>query len=128
MKNSLKSGLMIYAVDFDGTLSLAGWPNVGSPNKPLFDFLIRQKRDGDKIILWTCRVGDRLEEAVNFCKDNGLEFDEVNRNLPSVIEAFGGDTRKIVANVYIDDSAMSADQFVKMHCKKRSVRDIRVRS
>lgn len=97
----------IYAVDFDGTLSLgAAWPEIGEPNLVLFDFLIKEKAAGARVILWSCRKGKELEAAVNYCKYHGLTFDTVNENLPELIEAYGGDTRKINADVYIDDRAI----------------------
>lgn len=45
----------IYAVDFDGTLNTAEYQKLGEPNTELFQFLIKRKQYGDKIILWTCR-------------------------------------------------------------------------
>lgn len=97
---------MIIAVDFDGTLSKASYPNVGEPNKLLFDYLIKRQELGDEIILWTCRVGEPLDIAVDFCKEQGLTFDAVNENLPWVLEAWDNkDTRKVFADIYIDDKA-----------------------
>ena len=102
------NGNVIYAVDFDGTLSLgAKWPAVGAPNIPLIIFLKEKKKEGARLILWTCRNGKDLEAAVEFCKENGLEFDTVNENLPELIEAYGGDTRKINADIYFDDKAVN---------------------
>ena len=46
---------MVFAVDFDGTLSFGQWPEVGEPNKGLIRFLNDRKPKGDKLILWTCR-------------------------------------------------------------------------
>ena len=90
------------AVDFDGTLSLGHYPNIGLPNKPLFEYLIRRQKEGCAIILWTCRELDsHLLEAVEFCKEQGLEFDAINQNLPKL----GFECRKIVADEYIDDLA-----------------------
>ena len=100
-------GNKVIAVDFDGTLSLERYPNVGKPYKELFETLINEKRRGSRIILHTCRTGQVLEDAVNFCKEHGLEFDAINENLPENIEYYGGDTRKINADVYIDDKAMN---------------------
>lgn len=97
----------IIAVDFDGTLCTNCYPYIGDPNLLLFDYLKIQKEHGSKIILWTCRAGEILDEAVAWCKDKGLTFDAVNENLPEIIEAFGSDTRKIFANEYIDDLASS---------------------
>lgn len=93
----------IIAVDFDGTLCSNAYPYIGFGNWLLIDYLKAQKKQGAKIILWTCRIGERLNEAVAWCKDAGLIFDAINENLPEIIEAFGSDTRKIFANEYIDD-------------------------
>lgn len=93
----------IYAVDFDGTLSFGEWPNTGAPNHKLFAFLKQEQKKGAKLILWTCRVGSLLEDAVSYCAEHDLCFDAVNENLPSMIERYGGDTRKVFAHYYIDD-------------------------
>lgn len=93
----------IIAVDFDGTLCENKWPEIGEPNEKLIWYLREQQAAGAKIILWTCRVGDRLEEAVRFCYEQGLIFDAVNENLLEVLEWMGGDTRKIFADEYIND-------------------------
>lgn len=95
----------IYAVDFDGTLCESVWPGIGRPNMALIKHLIKRRRGGNKLILWTCRCGKRLEEAVSWCDYHGLKFDAVNENLPEMIEYFGNDSRKIFADVYIDDKA-----------------------
>lgn len=105
-----KDGKMIYAVDFDGTLSLGRWPEVGEPNKPLFEFLIREQAAGSKVILWTNRHGGLLMGAVEYCKHRGLNFDAVNENLPEIIELYDADSRKISADVYIDDKALNPFQ------------------
>ncbi len=94
----------IIAVDFDGTLCENKWPDIGKPNTELIKYLIYiQKVAGARVILWTCRIGETLENAVKWCSEQGLEFSAVNANLPDIIEKFGGDTRKIFANIYIDD-------------------------
>lgn len=95
----------IYAVDFDGTLCEYAWPGIGEPHEFLIENLIRKRINGHKVILWTCRIGEKLEEAVAWCREHGLEFDAINENLPEIKEAFGGDSRKIFADVYIDDRA-----------------------
>lgn len=93
----------IIAVDFDGTLCKNMYPEIGEPNRVLIDELKIRKRNGVKIILWTCRVGDQLEQAIDWCRDHGLVFDAVNQNLPEIVESFGGDPRKVFAHEYIDD-------------------------
>ena len=92
----------IVAVDFDGTLSLdAQYPNIGRFNTHLYEALMELKGIGWSIVLWTCREGKELKEAVEWCKMNGLEFDAINENPPEVPFK----SRKVVANMYIDDSA-----------------------
>ena len=100
----------IIAVDFDGTLCENLWPDIGDPNYRLIWELIElHEKFGVKLILWTCRAGEKLEEAVKWCADRGLIFDAVNENLPEIIEMMGGDTRKIYADEYIDDRATRAE-------------------
>lgn len=95
----------IIAVDFDGTLCENQWPEIGLPNTKLIKELIYRRKQGDKLILWTNRVDDKLENAVNWCKEQGLEFDAINDNLPEIVESFGSNSRKVFANIYIDDRA-----------------------
>ena len=101
----------VYAVDFDGTLCESVWPGIGEPNMALIDHLKKRRSEGNKIILWTCRVGDRLREAVEWCRERGLEFDAVNENLPEMIEKYGGDTRKIFADCYINDKNVNKPKY-----------------
>ena len=101
----------IIAVDFDGTLSLGTWPSIGPANKELIDFLKEQKKNGDKLILWTCREGNALQEAVKWCVKEGLEFDAVNDNIPEMIERYGTNSRKVGCDYYIDDRAVWTNAF-----------------
>lgn len=101
----------IYAVDFDGTLCESVFPGIGEPNTALINHLIKKRAQGNKVILWTCRVGERLQEAVDWCRDHDLEFDAVNENLPEMIEQWGGESRKVFADVYIDDKAVNKPKY-----------------
>ncbi|MBE6015889.1 MAG: hypothetical protein E7241_11115 [Lachnospiraceae bacterium] len=94
---------MIIGVDFDGTLSLGEWPACGPANLGLIKYLNKRKAKGDKLILWTCREGADLRNAVRFCKENGLEFHAVNDNVPETIAKYGNNSRKITCDYYIDD-------------------------
>ena len=93
----------IIAVDFDGTLCENKWPEIGMPNEELIEYLKKRQANGEKLILWTSRNEEQTKEAVEWCKKYGLIFDAVNDNLPEIVEAFGGNCRKIFANEYIDD-------------------------
>ena len=93
----------VIAVDFDGTLCENMYPKIGEANTELISQLIEAQKDGAEVILWTCRTGQRLKEAVAWSKRQGLRFDYVNRNTSERIKAYRSDCRKISADVYIDD-------------------------
>ena len=95
----------IIAVDFDGTLCSDCFPEIGAPNSTLIADLLMLKEQNCQLILWTCRCGERLAEAVAWCRNQGLEFDAVNANVPQIIEKYGSDSRKIYADIYLDDRA-----------------------
>ena len=104
---------MIICVDVDGTLSNGHYPYIGQPNKPLFDALIKLKAQGHNIIRWTCGEDIQLQQAVDWCKEQGLEFDAVNENVPWI----GFYSRKVCADVYIDDLAVGKDDWMlKLNC------------
>lgn len=94
---------MIIAVDFDGVLCQNKFPEIGAPNKAMLKYLYSRKLDGDKLILWTCRSGEDLDNAVEWCGKYGLRFDAVNDNLQENIDMYHNNSRKVYANVYIDD-------------------------
>lgn len=96
----------IIAVDFDGTLCFSKWPELGEPDRPLIEYLIDQKRSGNKLILWTCRAGDALDKAVSWCREHQLEFDAVNDNLPEIVGMYSNNSRKSTCDYYIDDKAI----------------------
>lgn len=112
---------MIYAVDFDGTLAVTRFPEIIGQNKKIIEFVKIAKAQGNKIILWTSRTHEDLEAAVEWCKEQGIVFDAVNEPLPEQIKRWGNDTRKLYADVYIDDKAMTLDQAENM---VDSIRDI----
>lgn len=96
----------IIAVDFDGTLCYSNWPELGEPNLPLIDYLIKLQSNGDKLILWTCRSGEPLAAAIDWCQQHNLYFDAVNDNLPEIVEMYGSNSRKITCDLYIDDRSL----------------------
>lgn len=100
------------AVDFDGTLVEDKFPEIGEPRNIIINAIRRLQICGVRTILWTCRRddqnGNHLEKAVQWCKEHGLEFDAVNENLPEVQEKWGGDTRKVLADYYLDDKAVGS--------------------
>ncbi len=90
------------AVDFDGTIVEHDYPNIGKEKLFAFQTLKELEKRGARLILWTFRSGRELEEAVEFCKINGIEFYAVNKNYPEEIMD-DSVSRKIDADIYIDD-------------------------
>jgi hypothetical protein len=90
------------AVDFDGTIVEHDYPGIGKEKLFAFQTLKELEKLGARLILWTFRSGNELEEAVEFCRTNGIEFYAVNKNYPE--EVFDETiSRKIDADIYIDD-------------------------
>lgn len=94
----------VIAVDFDGTLCENKYPEIGNPRLDVIDALKVRQVSGDKLILNTCREGELLNNAMEWCYTyHNLHFDSVNANLQERIEQYGGDCRKISADEYWDD-------------------------
>ncbi|NLD50547.1 MAG: hypothetical protein GX660_25680 [Clostridiaceae bacterium] len=104
----------VVAVDFDGTLCNNAYPDVGEPNEihyAVHDYIRKEKENGSIIILWTCRTGKELEVAVDACKQWKIPIDYVNENDPERTAFYGADSRKISADVYIDDKADNPEEW-----------------
>jgi|SRR5690606_10559597 len=98
----MKYESLIIAVDFDGTIVEDQYPRIGKPIIFAFETLKRLQEKGHRLILWTYRKGSSLQEAVDFCKQNGIVFYAVNSSFPE--EKFDGSySRKIHADLFIDD-------------------------
>lgn len=98
------------AIDFDGCLCADAYPDIGAPNWGVITKAAREQKDGAGLILWTCREGQLLQDALEACKRWGLTFDAINESLPDWIEAFGTQPRKIGATEYWDDRAVRIHQ------------------
>ncbi len=94
--------LLTIAVDFDGTLVENKYPEIGKPIMFAFESLKKLQQEGHQIILWTYRSGEKLDEAVEFCKQRGISFYAVNKSYPE--EEYEEEiSRKILADIFIDD-------------------------
>ncbi len=102
MENHKTSTPKIIAVDFDGTIVEHAYPKIGKEMLFAFATLKALQAKGHKLILWTIRTGHLLDEAVEFCRQNGVEFYAVNKNFPD--EEWTPDSpRKLNADIFIDD-------------------------
>ena len=66
------------AVDFDGTIVEDKYPGIGKPLMFAFETLELLQKDGHRLILWTYRHGQELDDAVEFCESKGIVFYAVN--------------------------------------------------
>lgn len=105
---------MIIAVDFDGTLcDDSKFPLIGKERLEVINWVKNQKQLGNQIILWTCREGQYLIDAIEWCKKRGLYFDSINENIPFLkYNLFG--QHKILADIYLDDKARSINEIIKL--------------
>lgn len=97
---------MVIGLDFDGTIVKNKWPEIGRFRwlaRPVIKWL--QKR-GHEIVLFTCREGEYLDNAYYFLKTHGIEFKYYNENTKERIAEYGWDSRKVSADLYLDDKAM----------------------
>lgn len=93
---------LVIAIDFDGTIVEHRYPFIGRIRPFAFETMEALQIKGHRLILWSHRAGQKLEEAVKFCQSHGIEFYAVNKNFPEEIWE-GTDSRKILADIYIDD-------------------------
>ena len=94
---------MLIAVDFDGTIVEHAYPKIGKERPFAIDTLIALANEGHRIVLWTVREGQLLTDAIEFCRDRGLEFYAVNSDSRTGSLFEKPQTRKLRADVYIDD-------------------------
>jgi hypothetical protein len=94
----------VYAIDFDNTIAYTNYPTILKPLPYAVEVLrVLTKDPYSTLILWTCREGDDLKEALNFCDICGIKFDYVNENCKRNLDLYKVDCRKVSADVYIDD-------------------------
>lgn len=94
----------IYAVDFDGYLCDECWPQIGAPHLEIIEHFKQLKAEGNYLILWTCREGALLDEAISWCESYGLSFDQHNHSNPEMVAKYY-DSRKVGADYYCDDKS-----------------------
>lgn len=98
---------MRIVIDFDGTIVTHEFPAIGVPVPEAIEWMKRFKEAGAQLILWTMRSdgrpdGDFLAPAVEYCRENGVEFDAVNQGID---DREWTTSPKAYANIYIDDAA-----------------------
>lgn len=99
---------MIIAVDFDGTIVEHRYPKIGDELPFATETLKMLIKDGHRLILWSVREGELLQEAVDWCHQRGVDFYAVNKDYPEENGTTNNNhfSRKIKADIFIDDRNM----------------------
>jgi hypothetical protein len=98
----------ILAIDFDGTIVEDRYPEIGPLRPGAKEVINRLWASGRyKIIIWTCRTGAPAIDAECFLQRGSFFYDLFNESCPQNVAEYGGaDTRKIYADMYIDDKGL----------------------
>ena len=115
----------VACIDFDGTLCQINWPLIGAPKQDVIDKVKELKRQGWQLVLHTCRCGIRLQEAIEWCTEQGIVFDSVNKNTAEVLAYWEvndeGCSTKPSADLYVDDKCVHVSDFVAMNIEYKAI-------
>ena len=119
---------MTIAVDFDGTIVEHRYPEIGREIPFATDTLKMLIKEGHRLILWSVREGKLLDEAVEWCRERGVEFYAVNKDYPEEGREDRNYSRKLKVEMFIDDRNVGGlpdwGVIYKMITEKKSYRDI----
>ena len=95
---------MTIAVDFDGTIVTHKYPDIGEEIPFAVQTLRMLIAEHHKLILWSVREGQLLDDAIEWCRARGIEFYAVNRDYPEET-LINNDhfSRKLKVDLFIDD-------------------------
>ena len=97
---------MIIAVDFDDTIAYSDWPTIVGPVEGAVEYINKLYDEGHQIIIWTCREGEHKQAAIDFLEEQGIKYHRINENCPDRTAFYNNDSRKIGADLYIDDKGI----------------------
>lgn len=112
----------IIAIDFDGCIATGAWPDID--NGELIEETVNRmfeqiERVPETVfVLWTCREGEYLRDAIEFCVAMELPIKHFNENHPSIFSWFTDpNCRKIFAHEYWDDRAVQVGNLTEFGWK-----------
>lgn len=97
---------MIIAIDFDGTIVEHRYPEIGEEISFATETIRLLAQEQHKLILWTVREGKLLDQAVEWCRERGVEFYAINRDYPEESGEEKSFSRKLKADLFIDDRSL----------------------
>lgn len=102
---------LVIAIDFDNTITAGAgkFPACGKLRVGAREVINGWVERGHSVIINTCRnyVDNSEQLCIDFLNCNDVRYTRINSNMPHLIEKYGGDTRKISADIYFDDKGMS---------------------
>jgi hypothetical protein len=89
------------AIDFDDTIVYSDFPNILGLRPHAKDVMWKIIENGGEIIVWTARSDIRpVRDYLDFCM---VPYHGINEDFESVLLEYKDSSRKIYADVYIDD-------------------------
>lgn len=101
-----KRSQIIIAIDFDDTIVKSNFPTILGQRRLAKWAINKLHKKGFYIIIWTCRHEIDEAQAYSYLTQNNINFSSINRPHPSLVKFYNNDTRKISADIYIDDRGL----------------------
>lgn len=98
---------MIIAIDFDGTIIEDRFPDIGEMKQGAGEAINALYAEGFTIIIWSCRNGINKARAIEWLVRAGIKFHYFNQSCADNVKKYGSDTRKVYADLYIDDKGVN---------------------
>lgn len=114
MEQLIRDNKIVVAVDYDGTIA-----QYGKLTKKGIRMIKKIRKYPVILVLWTCRTGKMLNEALQEIKQANIQFDYINDT-----DGIRNEGRKINADIYIDDKNPCGVQWHR--AIKRIKREIRM--
>lgn len=95
---------MTIAVDFDGTIVKHRYPEIGEEIPFAIQTLKMLIEERHQLILWSVREGQLLDDAIEWCRQRGVEFYAANKDFPEEdVQQNPHYSRKLKVDLFIDD-------------------------
>lgn len=105
-QNTTIENIYTIALDFDGTLVEHKYPEIGAEIPDAVEMVKKLISDGHRLILWTVRERELLDDAIAWCEERGLAFYAINKNYPEETPEDKYFSRKLQADIFIDDRSL----------------------
>lgn len=98
----------VLSIDFDKTIVDSDYPQIFGLKKDARKYINLLYNEGYYIIVNTCRCGEEQDNAEKFLKDQEVYFHLINQNNPDLVKFYCADSKKVSADIYVDDKALDS--------------------